>query len=246
MGSFANTLFTMMLGWIQTAVAAIWNTFTTENGDSLLKWIGNHWILLAAILCAIGLIADLGIYLVRWRPLRVWRSFFNRVLHRENETEPPEQTGTDPTPSGNLFSREEESVPVRNLQKPITAAEEEDFSRWVTEEPAPVYAEPVPKKPTITGAGYTVPADSPYRRPAEPSVYDRDPVTAMPAEPQSVKPEIMSQRKRRRRLTVSNLFSDPEEELYQYETPQQLIDQNKAYHQPVYPRNWKRDEGEGE
>jgi hypothetical protein len=116
MGSFANTLFTMMLGWIQTAVAAIWNTFTTENGGSLLKWIGNHWILLAAILCTIGLIADLGIYLVRWRPLRVWRSFFNRVLHRENETEPPEQTGTDPAPSGNPFSREEESVPVRNLQ----------------------------------------------------------------------------------------------------------------------------------
>jgi hypothetical protein len=58
------------------------------------------------------------------------------------------------------------------------------------------------------------------------------------------RPEIMTQRKRKRRLIVGDLFTDPEEELYQYERPQQLIDKDKAYCQPVYPRNWKKDEGE--
>ena len=60
------------------------------------------------------------------------------------------------------------------------------------------------------------------------------------------KPEIMTQRKRRRRLIVGDLFTDPEEELHQFETPQQLIDKNKAYHHPVYPRSWKNGEGESE
>ena len=67
-----------------------------------------------------------------------------------------------------------------------------------------------------------------------------------PAVGPEIRPEIMTQRKRRRRLIVGDLFADPEEELYQYERPQQLIDKDKAYRQPVYPRNWKKDEGETE
>ena len=49
-------------------------------------------------------------------------------------------------------------------------------------------------------------------------------------------------RSRRRRLNVSDLFSNPEEELYDFEAPQQLIDSRKAYHDPVYPRGWKKSE----
>ena len=255
MGSFANTLFTIMLGWLQTAAYTIWNAFTNENGNSVLQWIGGHWIILAAILCVAGLLADLGVYLVRWRPMLVWRSFFHRLRHRESDPSEPEQAVPEPAAPGNLFRREERgNLPGREEEtqripaRQAAAADvgQYDFSRWETEkrepEPAP---KPVRQASTITGAGYTVPEDSPYRRPVDPA---DDEMAAEPYadEYETERPEIMTQRKKRRRLIVGELFSDPEEELYQYEMPQQLIDKNKASHQPVYPRNWKRDEGDGE
>ena len=243
MGSFANTLFTIMLGWIQAAAAALWSAFTTENGGSFLQWIGKNWIMLAVILCAVGVILDLGVYLLRWRPMQVWKSYFRRLRHGKEETE-------EPAPAGRLFQRETAAAPVSG-PRPMTAWEErEDFSRWVSEEPEP---EPEPerviRKPIITGAGYTVPADSPYRRPAEPpreDTYEEPVVTERQDELPGTRPEIMTQKKRKRRLAVGDLFNDPEEELYQYEAPQHLIDKNKAYHEPVYPRNWKKDEGEND
>lgn len=246
MGSFANTLFTIMLGWIQAAASAIWSAFTTENGGSFLQWIGRNWIILAVILCVIGMVIDFSIYLLRWRPVRVWKSFFRRLRHGKEEAEEPEQTVETPAPAGRFFKNEDE--PARQSDSiPLTAeAEPEDFSRWVQEEPESIpEPETMQKRPIITGAGYTVPADSPYRRPAaeapaEPIIEER-----RTDEPEN-RPEIMTQRKRKRRLIVGDLFTDPEEELYQYERPQQLIDKDKAYFQPVYPRNWKKDEGEPE
>ena len=244
MGSFANTLFTIMLGWVQAAASAIWSAFTTENGGSFLQWIGRNWIILAAVLCVIGMIIDFGIYLLRWRPVRVWKSFFRRLRHGKEETEEPDQPAETPTHAGTLFRNEEK--PVQRFNRPPLPAEEEpaDFSRWVQEKPEPAQ-EVVQKQPIITGAGYTVPADSPYRRPAAETL--SEPITEeQRTGEQETRPEIMTQRKRRRRLIVGDLFTDPEEELYQYERPQQLIDKDKAYHQPVYPRKWKKDEGETE
>ena len=250
MGSFANTLFTIMLGWIQTAASSIWSAFTTENGGSFLRWIGRNWLVLAVILCVIGMAVDLGIYLLRWRPMMVWKSFFRRLRHGREEMEETDQPDDSPARDGRLFRNKEDSSPVPDRQ-PVTARrEQEDLSRWAKEEPEPLpETETTARKQIITGAGYTVPADSPYRRPAEAekNLIPVQPLTEGPQEDENeARPEIMTQRKRRRRLIVGDLFNDPEEELYTYEAPQQLIDKNKAYRQPVYPRNWKKDEGEDE
>ena len=240
MGSFANTLFTIMLGWLQTAASSLWSAFTSENGGSFLQWIGQNWLILAVILCATGLIVDLGIYLLRWRPLQVWKSYFHRVRHGEEEPEEPEEP-EQPADSGPVIPRRV----FRYDEERETGTGREDFSRWEREAPEPApSAEPALPKPTITGAGYTVPADSPYRRPAAEPARDDEPFGTAPEEERTDKPDIMTRKKRRRRLVVGDLFNDPEEELWQYEKPQQLIDKDKAYHQPVYPRNWETDEGE--
>lgn len=76
MGSFANSLFTILLGWLQGAVSAVWNAFTTENGNSFFTWIGKNWLLIAGVLCLTGLAADFCVYLFRWKPYKVWKSFF--------------------------------------------------------------------------------------------------------------------------------------------------------------------------
>ena len=256
MGSFANTLFTIMLGWLQTAAASIWSAFTNEDGGSFLQWIGRNWILLAAILCAIGLIVDLGIYLLRWRPLQVWKSYFHRLRYGKEDMEEPEQpeqtADSSPVIPRRVFQHEEERETLPELKTISTNTGQEDFSRWETKNPGPTLSvEPVSPKPIITGAGYNVPADSPYRRPAAELVkndepYGKEPEETEQEEDRPEKTEIMTRKKRRRRLVVGDLFSDPEEELWQYEKPQQLIDKEKAYHQPVYPKKWETDEGENE
>ena len=38
------------------------------------------------------------------------------------------------------------------------------------------------------------------------------------------------------------LIYDPEEELRQFDPPQQIIDSRKAYRDPVYPRGWEKSE----
>lgn len=257
MGSFANTLFTIMLGWIQTAAASIWAAFTSENGGTLLDWIGRHWLILVIILCVIGVTVDLGIYLLRWRPIQVWKSYFNRLRHKDEESEekdePEEPEGPAPAPiiPRRLFSYEAENETIPELKTITRETEQEDFSRWASEEPETVSAAiPLQKKQIITGAGYTVPEDSPYRRPAGTvqnnkqaditESFEEEEDEEAPAE----KNGIMTQKKRRRRLAVGDLFTDPEEELWQYEKPQQLINKDKAYYQPVYPKGWKTNEGE--
>lgn len=249
MGSFANSLFTLLLGWLQGIVSAIWSAFTSQNGSSMLKWIGQHWIVLAAILCIIGLVVDLSVYIIRWKPFRVWRSFFNK---KDSENEPEY---TDSKTVRPVFRREE---PVHMKQgendepvfrKRADRESEPDFSQWEPEEelPEPEHVPQVKEPPTITNAGYVVPADSPYRRPADqmpkenpfPPEYENTGTASIREEREG--PVPVTQR-RRRRISVSELFSDPEEELQQFDAPQHVIDSRKAYHAPVYPRGWKKNE----
>ena len=309
MGSFANTLFTILLGWLRGAVSAVWTAFTSEKGNSFLNWIGDHWILLAVILCVIGLAADLCVYLLRWKPFMVWKSFLSRGRDTEEDTEEPEEkpvlTRKTPERPQRVFA------PVPPARK--ETRKEPDFSQWEAEEENPVRpAETAGQPATVTGAGYTVPADSPYRRPAareyNPAGRTQNPReertprrAAEPAEREYRRPAEADERvyrrpaddyslpeeqpvsrsrraqaqdsvirtpvsreyiaqedypeterpqedaapvvfRRRRRISVSDLFSDPEEELKQIDAPQDIIDMNRAYRQPVYPRGWKQNE----
>ena len=76
MGSFANSVFSVLLGWIRTAVNEFWNILSSGEGGGMLAWIGENWKALTLILCLIGIVVDAIIYVIRWRPFQVWASFF--------------------------------------------------------------------------------------------------------------------------------------------------------------------------
>ena len=251
MGSFANSLFKIMLGWLQTAVSAVWSAFTSENGSTIFNWIGRHWILLAGILCVLGLVTDLCVYIFRWKPYKVWKSFFAGA--KDTDLQKP---NTNPQPTGFQIKKSEDSDPIKNpaaepavnIRKDIP--EESDFSKWEAEDSENAdyeIVQPHEKPAMITNAGYIVPADSPYRRPAEEEIRTEEtdqhgyysPRTER-KEPTPIAP------RRRKRINVSELFTDPEEELRQFDAPQHVIDSRKAYRDPVYPRGWKKNEDNGE
>ncbi len=175
MGSFANIVFSILLGWFKTLCSMIWHSATAKDGQSILTFLGDHWMIIAMILCLIGLIADFAVYLHRWKPYR-------SLQHEEMKEET-----ADVLPDS----------PAAELQSDTQTEETGYHQPWNRNE----------EKPT--------------------------PVYFQNAETQN----------RRRRIRVSGLFGGEEENPFYFrENHQPLIDQKEAYHEPVYPKNWRKSE----
>jgi len=208
MGSFANTVFSILLGWMQGLISAIWSAFTGKEGKSFFQFIGNNWIKIAVILCAVGAIVDFSVYFFRWQPYKVWRSFWRRL---KNKGETPVEAGNEPQEewkNDGADEPEERELSPRRQAEPDT---DDDLSRWIVSEKEMPEAEP---EAEITKAGYTVPLDSPYRKPGS--------------------------RPGRRRLRVNLLGDADEEGEIHYYAPRPIVDHREAYHAPVYPEGWKK------
>lgn len=118
MGQFSNTLFTLLLGWVKTAASAVWSAAVDSAANGGLQWLLDHWLILLVLLCVAGSAVDFLVYLVRWQPYRVWRSF----LHgRKRRTSPPEDEGEL------LYQRQwvyaDGSTEVEDVRKPRRTAE---------------------------------------------------------------------------------------------------------------------------
>ena len=214
MGSFANTVFSLLLGWLKGLISMIWSAMTSEGGNSFFTFIGNNWIKIVVILCAAGLAVDFAVYFFRWQPYKVWQTFLRRLKGKqadlpEGEADKPAQYTRPVAPeayaAGYGYARqwnnggpEEES-----------SFQEDELVRWRTAE---TETDSAAASAEITKAGYAVPADSPYRRPAD--------------------------KRRRRRLHVSLLGETEDEGEVHYFAPRPIIDQKEAYHAPVYPEKW--------
>ncbi len=78
MGSFANSVFRVLLGWVRTVAQNTWSLINGEAQTGFAAWFVQNWVKLFLLLCLIGLIIDFVIYMIRWQPYKVWKSFFTR------------------------------------------------------------------------------------------------------------------------------------------------------------------------
>lgn len=215
MGSFANTVFSLLLGWLRGLISLIWSALTSEGGETFFTFIENNWIMIAVILCLLGLAADFAVYFFRWQPYKVWQTFLRHVKGKQEDTASEGNTELSLQYSGKVlpgtFISDYGYDRERNAGNYGTgsAGREDDLDRWRSRE-AESDGTSVPME--ITKAGYTVPADSSYRRPAE--------------------------NRRRRRLRVSLLGETEDDGEVHYFAPRPIIDQKEAYHAPVYPEKW--------
>ena len=85
MGPFADTVFTILLGWVQNAAQGLWRIVTGAEAEAWFSLLMEHWLELVILLCVAGAAIDLIIYLIRWQPYRVWRSFLQRRKKAEQE-----------------------------------------------------------------------------------------------------------------------------------------------------------------
>lgn len=91
MGQFANTMFSMLLGWVQTAVAWLWGLVTNADVSAWFRWLLDNWLPLTLILCGAGLLIDFIVYLIRWQPYRVWKRFLRRASGKSGDPQTEEE-----------------------------------------------------------------------------------------------------------------------------------------------------------
>ena len=79
MGAFADTLFSVLLSWVKSAVGSLVTLFQSGGDRGILAWLGNNWLLIVLVLVAGGLVMDWLIWLVRWQPYHIWATRARRV-----------------------------------------------------------------------------------------------------------------------------------------------------------------------
>ena len=125
MGTLADSLFNLLMGWVRALVNAIWALFTTDH-TTLLEFLGKNWVLIVVVILAAGLAIDWLVWLIRWQPYHLWARRARRFL-RMPEPEQDERRKKR-APSGD----ETQKMPAAYAREDSGAPEEEEEEeRWL-------------------------------------------------------------------------------------------------------------------
>ena len=123
MGTLADSLFNLLMGWVRALVNAIWALFTTDH-TTLLEFLGKNWVLIVVVILAAGLAIDWLVWLIRWQPYHLWARRARRFL-RMPEPEQDERRKKR-APGG----EETQKMPAAYARADSGAPEEEE-ERWL-------------------------------------------------------------------------------------------------------------------
>ena len=124
MGTLADSLFNLLMGWVRALVNAIWALFTTDH-TTLLEFLGKNWVLIVVVILAAGLAIDWLVWLIRWQPYHLWASRARRFLRMPEPEQ--EEKRKKRAPSGD----ETQKMPAAYAQTDSGAPEEEEEERWL-------------------------------------------------------------------------------------------------------------------
>ena len=125
MGTLADSLFNLLMGWVRALVNAIWALFTTDH-TTLLEFLGKNWVLIVVAILAAGLAIDWLVWLIRWQPYHLWARRARRFLRMPEPEQ--EEKRKKRAPSGD----ETQKMPAACAQADSGAPEEEEEEeRWL-------------------------------------------------------------------------------------------------------------------
>lgn len=119
MGTLADSLFNLLMGWVRALVNAIWALFTTDH-TTLLEFLGKNWVLIVVVILAAGLAIDWLVWLIRWQPYHLWARRARRFLRMPEPEQ--EEKRKKRAPSGD----ETQKMPAAYAQTDSGAPEEEE------------------------------------------------------------------------------------------------------------------------
>ena len=124
MGTLADSLFNLLMGWVRALVNAIWALFTTDH-TTLLEFLGKNWVLIVVVILAAGLAIDWLVWLIRWQPYHLWARRARRFLRMPEPEQ--EEKRKKRAPSGD----ETQKMPAAYAQADSGAPEEKEEEQWL-------------------------------------------------------------------------------------------------------------------
>ena len=132
MGTFADSLFTVLMSWVRGLVNGIWALFTSDH-TTLLEFLGKNWMVLAAVMIGAGLVIDWVIWLLRWQPYHLWAQRARRLLRieePEEEEAPPAKAHAAVMPRRKTQAQLDQTMeiePFVPMSAPIDESQEEEI-----------------------------------------------------------------------------------------------------------------------
>lgn len=124
MGTLADSLFNLLMGWVRALVNAIWALFTTDH-TTLLEFLGKNWVLIVVVILAAGLAIDWLVWLIRWQPYHLWARRARRFLRMPEPEQEEKRKKRAPS------SDETQKMPAAYAQTDSGAPEEEEEEQWL-------------------------------------------------------------------------------------------------------------------
>nr|HML47836.1 hypothetical protein [Clostridia bacterium] len=78
MNSFTDAFFSILLSWVRSLTNAAWTAFRSGGQQGILSWLADHWLGLLILATLAGLTTDWIVWMLRWRPYRLWFSGLRR------------------------------------------------------------------------------------------------------------------------------------------------------------------------
>lgn len=82
MSTWADSLFSLLMGWVHALVNGVWALFSSDN-TTFLAFLGKNWLTIALIIIVVGLVIDWLVWLVRWQPYRLWARRARKVFRMD-------------------------------------------------------------------------------------------------------------------------------------------------------------------
>ncbi|MDO5378793.1 MAG: hypothetical protein Q4G52_10710 [Clostridia bacterium] len=129
MGTLADSLFTVLMSWVRALVGSIWALFSSDR-TTILEFLGQNWLLIAAVLIVAGLVVDWLIWLLRWQPYHLWAVRVRRLLRLPPPEEDDDEEIDEAIRNGKR-ARETRAQVSAQEQEPARAQEPEWEESWL-------------------------------------------------------------------------------------------------------------------
>lgn len=262
MGGLANTIFSVLLGWIRNMVSLVWGFFSKPQSSSTVAWFTRSWWAVAIVVMLVGTVLDVLVYWLRWRPDKVWISFFRRVgllpQPKEEETEPrgfhPQTRRAVRQPVTEVLpqpSEPNEVLPNPYELPPVYTPAESALPPQTPNpyELPPAYTMPAEQAPAVNpyprvsvGNPYAMPQTyAPPQAPAAPAeiAYQpmaQDAAAPMPEQEKPPKDRMGWVRRGLKELPRQLAMAGEDDQGIHYQPVQPTIRKEEAYRAPVYPQ----------
>ncbi len=220
MNAFADSLFSALLGWVRGLMQSLWSFFSSGGSGGFFAWIGDHYLVVTAFLCLVGVAADLLIGLFRDDPSPLAREVRSLVFPRRN--------GMGKEERRRFVSGYEDGVDMQDLNP--------DGEGHI-----PLFESNYPPEDEENGIAPEETAEEEYRNSPEevPDSWKRPEAERAPEGRRRRGDRHENHEKKRLFRRVNSLIPDDGEQGLLDRLPTS-VDRKDAFHEPVYPNRRPR------